>query len=167
MRHLNNGTDHRHSKSCCDQSSPARRTMIFNSCGRWSVLRYILIFYLNKFDGNLILSSSEFWWIGRYMLFSHGAWWVKKVVSIYHIQVWNYGTTNFLLNLNSKCKIRQWNGSQISNRMQSQRTHDAIITSLWRRNDVATSFWRHNDVIIASCARWESICESWGTHGTW
>ena len=28
VRHLNNGTDHRHSKSCCDQSSPARRTMI-------------------------------------------------------------------------------------------------------------------------------------------
>ena len=26
MRHLNNGTDHRHSKSRCDQSSPARRT---------------------------------------------------------------------------------------------------------------------------------------------
>ena len=26
LRHLNNGTDHRHSKSCCDQSSPARRT---------------------------------------------------------------------------------------------------------------------------------------------
>ena len=27
MRHLNNGTDHRHSKSSCDQSSPARRTI--------------------------------------------------------------------------------------------------------------------------------------------
>ena len=27
MRHWNNGTDHRHSKSCCDKSSPARRTM--------------------------------------------------------------------------------------------------------------------------------------------
>ena len=27
VRHLNNGTDHRHSKSCCHQSSPARRTM--------------------------------------------------------------------------------------------------------------------------------------------
>ena len=27
MRHLNNGTDHRHSKSCCDQNSPARRTI--------------------------------------------------------------------------------------------------------------------------------------------
>ena len=27
VRHFNNGTDHRHSKSCCDQSSPARRTM--------------------------------------------------------------------------------------------------------------------------------------------
>ena len=26
MRHLNNRTDHRHSKSRCDQSSPARRT---------------------------------------------------------------------------------------------------------------------------------------------
>ena len=33
VRHLNNGTDHRHSKSCCDQSSPARRTMI-NGSGR-------------------------------------------------------------------------------------------------------------------------------------
>ena len=29
MRHLNNGTDHRHSKSCCDQSSPARRTIMW------------------------------------------------------------------------------------------------------------------------------------------
>ena len=28
MRHWNNGTDHRHSKSCCDKSSPARRTII-------------------------------------------------------------------------------------------------------------------------------------------
>ena len=27
VRHLNNGTDHRHSKSYCDQSSPARRTI--------------------------------------------------------------------------------------------------------------------------------------------
>ena len=27
VRHLNNGTDHRHSKSCCDQSSPARGTI--------------------------------------------------------------------------------------------------------------------------------------------
>ena len=32
MRHLNNGTDHRHSKSCCDQSSPARRTITPASC---------------------------------------------------------------------------------------------------------------------------------------
>ena len=33
----------------------------------------------------------------------------------------------------------------------SQRAHDAIMTSLWRQNDVATSFWRHNEVIFASC----------------
>ena len=32
VRHLNNGTDHRHSKSCCDQSSPARRTIISIWC---------------------------------------------------------------------------------------------------------------------------------------
>ena len=31
--------------------------------------------------------------------------------------------------------------------MPSQRTHDVIITSLLRRNDVATSFWRNYDVI--------------------
>ena len=36
-----------------------------------------------------------------------------------------------------------------------QRTHDVIITSLKRQNDVATSFWRWNDVIITSCVRWE------------
>ena len=35
MRHLNNGTDHRHSKSCCDQSSPARRTIIITPSVHW------------------------------------------------------------------------------------------------------------------------------------
>ena len=39
-------------------------------------------------------------------------------------------------------------------RPTSQRTHDAITTSLWRQNDVATSFWRHNGVINASDTRW-------------
>ena len=39
----------------------------------------------------------------------------------------------------------------------ANRTHDTIITSLWRRKDVATSFWRHNDVIFTSCARWVSM----------
>ena len=36
----------------------------------------------------------------------------------------------------------------------SQRTHDVIIMSLLRQNDVATSFWRNNDVIITSRVRW-------------
>ena len=35
MRHLNNGTDQRHSKSCCDQSSPARRTITLASSVRY------------------------------------------------------------------------------------------------------------------------------------
>ena len=39
-----------------------------------------------------------------------------------------------------------------------QRARDAIITPLWRQNDVATSLWRHNDVVIASCVRWIKIC---------
>ena len=37
VRHLNNGTDHRHSKSCCDQSSPARRTKIRVCCYQWII----------------------------------------------------------------------------------------------------------------------------------
>ena len=37
VRHLNNGTDHRHSKSCCDQSSPARRTMM-----NWGASAFIM-----------------------------------------------------------------------------------------------------------------------------
>ena len=36
----------------------------------------------------------------------------------------------------------------------TQRAHDAIITSLWRQNDVATSFWRPNNVNIASFVCW-------------
>ena len=39
----------------------------------------------------------------------------------------------------------------------SKRTHDAIITSLRRQNDVAASFWHGNDVIFASCVRWARI----------
>ena len=45
--------------------------------------------------------------------------------------------------------------------IQSQRTHNAIITSLLRQNDVVTSFWRNNEVIIASCVRWDGMtCKS-------
>ena len=41
-----------------------------------------------------------------------------------------------------------------------QQGRDAVITSLWRRNDVATAFWRHNDIIIDPCARWvPTMCQ--------
>ena len=60
---------------------------------------------------------------------------------------------------------RHWNEHQISQRLvlnfhspcfyvlisrgkYTQRTHDAIITSLLRQNDVMTLFWRFNGVII-------------------
>ena len=47
-----------------------------------------------------------------------------------------------------------WENTDATNGATTQRVLDAIITSLWRRNDVATSFPRHNDVIFASCVRW-------------
>ena len=45
-------------------------------------------------------------------------------------------------------------GPQNKRILISQRTRDAITTSLLRQNDVAMSFWRNNDVIIALCVRW-------------
>ena len=54
----------------------------------------------------------------------------------------------------------------------TQRTHDPIITSLWRQNDVVTSFWRHNDVIIVSCVCWKGgklmfLCSDLKTYIIW
>ena len=43
-------------------------------------------------------------------------------------------------------KVSHWNAREAL----SQRTHAAMITSLWRQNDVATSFWRRNDVFFKS-----------------
>ena len=37
----------------------------------------------------------------------------------------------------------------------SQWTHDVIITSLLRKNDVSVSFWHNNDVMIASRVGWD------------
>ena len=39
----------------------------------------------------------------------------------------------------------------------AQRTHDVMITSLLRQNDVAMSFWRNNEIIITPCVRWQVI----------
>ena len=42
----------------------------------------------------------------------------------------------------------------------ARRARDAIITSLWRQNDVATPFWGHNDVILRRTKRssYGNIC---------
>ena len=42
----------------------------------------------------------------------------------------------------------------------TQRTHDVIITSFLRQNDIATSLWCSNDVITASRVRWVTHCFS-------
>ena len=52
------------------------------------------------------------------------------------------------------CKTKSINES-LYNKAAS--THDAIITSSLRLNNVATSFWRYNDIIITSCTHWEDI----------
>ena len=48
VRHLNNGTDHRHSKSCCDQSSPARRTINTSICNMNFAVKKIVKLRNNK-----------------------------------------------------------------------------------------------------------------------
>ena len=53
VRHLNNWTDHRHSKSRCDQSSPARRTIITSALKEnrrkaWLKVQYLVIWYPNE-----------------------------------------------------------------------------------------------------------------------
>ena len=56
----------------------------------------------------------------------------------------------------------QWlSDKQPTSSVGFQRTHDAIITSLWRQNDVATLCYY--DVIIASFAHWASL-PPWQPH---
>ena len=43
---------------------------------------------------------------------------------------------------------------RVMEKYASKRTHNAIITSFLREDDVVTSFSRNNDVIIASLVRW-------------
>ena len=62
--------------------------------------------------------------------------------------------TFFISDLGTKLRMVSRSISGIATDSPSQRAHDAIITSLWRQNDVATSFRRHNDVIIVFCVRW-------------
>ena len=75
-----------------------------------------------------------------------------------------HGTSSFSVITRSlkteNAYMRQWTGSPLlvakplHEPMLSQQPHDAIITSLWRQNDVPTSFRRHNDVIFALCVSW-------------
>ena len=64
--------------------------------------------------------------------------------------LWEDKKNMFAFLIISRCMI-------IPRQHYRKRAHDAIITSLWRQNDVATSFRRHNDVIIASCVRWGAV----------
>ena len=54
MRHLNNGTDHRHSKSCCDQSSPACRTINWKKGNNHECISY-------AYEGLIEIVGADFW----------------------------------------------------------------------------------------------------------
>ena len=72
------------------------------------------------------------------------------------VMVWTHEIYNNRENMpscNPHSILFPWN-TTIDIKM-SQSSHDVMITTLWRQNDVATSFRRHNDVIIASCVCWE------------
>ena len=62
VRHLNNGTDHRHSKSCCDQSSPARRTMTGWNITKGICSRLAFCFPFIVRCAGLLWSQQDFEW---------------------------------------------------------------------------------------------------------
>ena len=66
MRHLNNGTDHRHSKSCCDQSSPARRTISHDPMVVVVCLHITLHYYRRYAELSESIGTSEM--LDRYIL---------------------------------------------------------------------------------------------------
>ena len=59
VRHLNIGTDHRHSKSCCDQSSPARRTIKRRCFVVTKICNFVQLLQHCPFTGNFLNIKSE------------------------------------------------------------------------------------------------------------
>ena len=95
VRHLNNGTDRRHSKSSCDQSSPARRTI--NSC--YASGTYLVLDYNNDTNTQLaaIAAANNLpnVWIGGLgtagdWTWTEGEWWAYGTITMtlhYHRQL--------------------------------------------------------------------------------
>ena len=69
VRHLNNGTVHRHSKSCCDQSSPARRTITYNRFKKFGPhCKIISLYYFSS------LGRAGGWGVGGWVGCVGGGW---------------------------------------------------------------------------------------------
>ena len=110
MRHLNNGTDHRHSKSCCDQSSPARRTITAIGRVGWRLNMYELSSFVEigrnpSISGNIVMTlgiegpgSSASRWETKGQFFYCRCWIMAKSVWIVEfrrnlkksIEIWQY-----------------------------------------------------------------------------
>ena len=84
VRHLNNGTDHRHSKSCCDQSSPARRTI--NQEGNGDSMGHVMLFNVHE------ISSMYHGRFVRYIYLDRG-WLLRQHVSFQLATVGYMGKT--------------------------------------------------------------------------
>ena len=114
MRHLNNGTDHRHSKSCCDQSSPARRTT--------SHMTYFTDLYVYTVGCRLSLMSWwPFGWNDTMRLvsdFVHLTWFIQKWID--DIILWHWISCHDDV-IKWKHFLRYWPFVQVPSEFPAQR----------------------------------------------
>ena len=131
VRHLHNGTDHRHSKSRCDQSSPARRTIKLNNTCH------------NKSQSmNCELKSWDVLWMG---INSFIPWKVHKIFTNYFkIIMYARSWTYFVKLLWERCQLSQVNiGSD--NDLVPSGNKQAIIRAIVDQHFSAV--WHHWEVM--------------------
>ena len=122
MRHLNNGTDHRHSKSCCDQSSPARRT-INTEMTPWPRFKIKMLSYQYRKShcGDKTVVRSSY--------LHNGISYTGKMSSLYWI-----GALSEHINASSL----QWRHSGCDS-VSKHQPHDCLLNRLFRRRSKKTS----------------------------
>ena len=99
MRHLNNGTDHRHSKSCCDQSSPARRTINISPVDQTKLFQLRTAFLWETAYGCMTTRRLIIQWSQKILtidiIISWKLLWDQRPQTIWILHDWNTKTTRF------------------------------------------------------------------------
>ena len=131
VRHLNNRTDHRHSKSRCDQSSPARRTIKHQWTSRhgwqgsWQV-------FLWKDPGFQIFSPRKSWW--RYEMETFSA--LLAILRIIHrspVDSPHKGQWHRALMFSVICSSTNgWANKRDTGDLRCHHTHYDITVMYWR-----------------------------------